>query len=50
MWMMKFESHMEDQLQEKMKTNVLDLKDHEKIDYVLKALKHLHQPSLEGCC
>jgi hypothetical protein len=42
MWMMKLESHMENQLQEKMKTNVVDLKDHEKIDYVLMALKHPH--------
>jgi hypothetical protein len=28
---MKFESHMENQLQENIKTNVLHLKDHEKM-------------------
>jgi hypothetical protein len=42
MWMMKLEFHMEDQLHEKMKINVLHLEDHEKIDHVLKALKHPH--------
>jgi hypothetical protein len=42
MWMMKLESHMEDQLHENVKINVLDIADHEKIDHVLKAFKHLH--------
>lgn len=41
---------MEDQLHENVKINVLDIADHEKIDHVLKAFKHLHQPSLEGYC